>query len=643
MTFSFKDVVETEYDERERATAPIEAVDALEFITSSKFLDETPLPLQSLVIKILYGLWEKYPVTPREQELIDLLEEEWGIVIDLDHRDIKQRIEVLILVIGRRGTKTSLNAYIQTYEAYKLICKGDPQKYYGIRRKHPIQIMNTAKDGDQAKDPFQLVKDNIKRVDFFRPYVDPAKDNESELRLFSPADVYENKKIQAYNETRPKGAPKQNKVEGSILISGVTTSAPGKRGKAIICLTLDEYAHFDRAKTSATSEADILQEMPQTDYAMWKALTPAVKDFHGDGKILAISSPREKAGEFYKLYCAAGGREQISPDNVVPEPNYVMLQLNTWQANSHFVEENFASDYKKDPVGANMEYGAHFGDPSSAFVDPLKIEEMFCPTKHFSTMGSYHSGHIITVDPASKGDTYAVAWGHLQLGQSGTEYHIDGMYGFTPTITVVDGHIQRGRIDPSIVITFIKGVADSIKRTGGKVLEICYDQFNSVDSIFDLQASGYAAFETTFTNKYKGKMYPDFLEKMNINQIKCFSLPQVDQPTCYIVNEATKWIDTAKGEIKYLQRVVSGNTVYFGAPSSGPITTDDFADVMANLVHRLAKRAKPDRKTMLEIYKQTGVPVRISTGRTFGVGSSGFFPKAGNAKNIAAQRMRRHR
>jgi len=801
MSYSFKKIVEDEYTQRVQATAPIKEVDAITFVTSSKYLDEKPFPFQSLVIKLMYGLWKKYPISADEQKILNILRENWGINIDLKTRDLNQFVEILILVVGRRGTKTSLISYIQTYETYKLICKGNPQKYYGIRPRHTIEIVNCltknsyitlenghtkqitklkandvvlsvgehgvqtsrvkdvwcsgekdvleiktdnktieaslghkfykllpetdtsrsrksgwipasklkkgdyigiltkvpnlqgntsphetdkkfknrllpkgmewakirsikslgkqvtydveienthnffangvfvhncAKDGEQAKSPFMLTKDNIKRIPFFQPYIDHTKDNESELRLFTPADVYENKKIFEYNENRPKGSLKKNFLEGSILISAVTTSAASKRGKAIINLCFDEFAHFDRAKITSggITDQDILTEMPQTDYAMFKAITPSVKDFGKDGKILCISSPREKGGEFYKLYCEAGGREQHNPDSIIPNPEYLMLQLASWEANPNRPKEQFTGNFKKDPVGANMEYGAHFSDPSSTFIDSVKVDAMIDVTKRFTTEGIYGYGYIITVDPASKGDTYAIAWGHCEENRGNPQYHIDGLFGFRPPIVIVDGKQKKMEINPEKVTNFIVDLAASITRTGGHILEICYDQWNSVSCIFKLQKLNYPAFETMFTNPYKGKIYGDFLEKLNINQIKCYGAPPKYSEAAFKLEYFDGWVEQAKLEIKYLQQDVQGNATFYHAPTSGPVTTDDFADVISNLVHRLALRRSPDAKTMRELYKQTGRPVKTNSGIKPSLGSTGFFTKGSLNVNI---------
>ena len=206
--FNFRKSIDKQYDDREKATAAVAEVDAYVFCTSSKYLGERLFAWQSLAIKIIYGLWKAYPVTPEEQKVLDLLRNGWSINLDLENRDVNEVIEILILVLGRRSGKSSLISFMQTYEAYKLICKGDPQKYYNIRNRNPIYIINCAKDGDQAQDPFRLCKDNIKRIPFFSKYIDSTKDNEGELRLFTPADLYENEQIRHYNDTRPKHLPK---------------------------------------------------------------------------------------------------------------------------------------------------------------------------------------------------------------------------------------------------------------------------------------------------------------------------------------------------------------------------------------------------------------------------------------------------
>jgi len=1043
---TFKDLVDKKYEERVLLTAPIEPVDALTFITSHKWLGERPFPFQSLVLKLLYGLWEKYPITEEEQKIIDILKTEWNIDLDLEHRNAKQVIEVLILVIGRRGSKSSVVSWIASYEAYKLVCKGNPQKYYNIRERHPIHILNCASDGEQAKETFNLIKDNIKKLEFFQKYIDFEKDNETELRVFSPYDLFLNSQIKKFNEGKPKGSMKKNLLRGSICIESVTTSAATKRGKAIQCvsgdtliftekgiipirdvvqcneetvlnkkiqlygntgkaitshvmcsgekesikittkfgfdlvgtrdhkiltmssennieykelnslkegdwvyiqkgqnyfgnlknfefnynywdeykgnkekeikceicgkffklinedhlhthkitlhqykeryaktplytfnfwrkcnrykdvkvpkkmskelarllgylvaegnvtektqisisntnkeilndikycikkcfpdvkyiyekstsiskfkatkkcfsiiicskkvrkflefigidyvnsykkeipwcilqspkeivkeflkayfdgdgcvepgdknsggclsmhtvseklahqlqilllnfgiisskrtikrsnviyaisvhsndillyakeigtlhtyntlrldflvkklqkrkhskpkrfvitvekgiwdkivkkenssrqlmydvtvpkthnftsngfishncLSFDEMAHFSRSSYRKRTLEFI--DAPQTDHAMWVALTPSVKDFGDDGLIIAISSPSEKAGEFYSLYCSAGGKEQTKTEEVYKNQKYLMLQLATWEANPKYERKSFDDDFRKDPVSAAMEYGAHFGEPSSTFLNPEKIDNMVIPTAPILLKGRPGQLYIITVDPASKSDTYAIAWGHRE-DRPQERYWIDGLKGFEPTVKLLeDGKIVMERIDPDVVMEFLLKLIANLSVMGKQVIEICYDQWSSIDSVNKLRKMKLPAFETTFTNSYKSEMFGTFLEQLNQNNVFCYGIDE---------SPLENWPGKLKLELKYLQKIISGGTVYYAAPTSGPVTSDDFCVVSANLIHRLNLRKDMSSKVIRELHKSLGgMPISLGT------------------------------
>lgn len=583
---------------------PVEPVDAIEFLTSTSYMSEDPTPFQRVVIKTFYNLWELYPPDKEELALIKLEKELWGIDIPLRRED---PLTTLVLVLGRRGTKSTSISYIATYGMYTLICRGNPQQYYGIRERHRIHITHVASAGDQAEEVFSMTSDNIRKVPFFLPYIDFDKNNSTELRLFSPHDLMINKRIRQRNSmiARGSGMMKEATLPGSLYVESITTSAASARGRAIYLLLLSELAHFQRGKIGGVrGEDQIIIENKQSDYAIVKALSPSVKDFGTDGKILMESSPMEKGGEFYFHYCIAGGKEQEHPEEVVPEKGYGVLQFATWEARPVISRESLEPEFRKDPVGAAMEFGAHFGNPSGAFISESLIHRAVTDVPMIRTNPGNWRWYI-TLDPggkakAKKADTYALAWGHVEGNNPDTcVYWVNGMHGWDAVLKPLPGGvIETIPVDPNAVVAF---VIELVNDLGGKnfVLEIAYDQFDSSAPVATLQSRGYPAIETTFTNPYKSSMYGNCLQMLEANRLKVYS------------GDTGGYVDRWKLEMKHLQRIISGKYTYYQHPSSGPVQTDDFADVVANLVHRMCLRTTPTKQSVLDARKYGLAPTRV--------------------------------
>lgn len=587
----------------ETKIAPIQEVDPLYFITSSAFMNEDPTPFQRVLIKTLYSLWDLYPPDQDELELLSTLKRNWGIEIKLDRVD---PVLNLVLCLGRRSTKSTISAFIASISMYQLICKGNPQEYYGIRERHPIYVVHMASAGSQATDVFSLTSNCIKKVPFFLPYIDFDKDNSTELRLRSPYDLYLNDEIRRRNLIRPEGTSRENLLPGSLNIKSVTTSASSHRGEAIITLILSEFAHFQRTNmTSKASEGGILEENPRSDYAVYKALAPSVKDFGRDGKIILESSPSEKGGEFYFHYCCAGGIEQEKFEEVTPDPDYALIQLATWEARPSLSQESFRSDFRKDPVGANSEYGAHFRNPSGSFITETLISSIPVPNRPLIRINPSNWRFIICIDAGGKAkskpaDTYALGWGHAEKHSLDTDYTywIDGFNGWDMTTRDLGGGmIEKIPVDPNIVLAYIR---DLVRDFGGRnyLIEICYDQWENTAAISTLQSEGYTAIETTFTNSYKSSMYGNFLAQLQLGRVKMYG------------EDVNGWIERWKLEMKYLQRISSGGYTYYKHPESGPVQHDDFADVSANIVHRLLLQTDPTKESIKQAQRTGAVPIQ---------------------------------
>ena len=577
---------------------PQPEVDIIYFLTHGPpYMSESLTPFQSLVMKLYYGLWHKYPFDGEELKLLSVLKDKWGLAYDLS--DPNRWIEVLLLAIGRRGTKTTTISFILSYEAYKLIRKGNPQKHYGTRSKHPIRVVQCASSGDQAKDVFELTKNNLKDCDFFAEYLDYSKDTMSEIRIFSPYDIEVNQGIDQWNRTKRKPTEiKRQSRPGSIIIECITTSAKSHRGGAIICMVFDEFAHFMRAKYSGdvAGEAELLAESAQTDYGMYKAMTPSTTDFGEDGKIIAISSPAEKGGKFYELCCLGGTIDQEAEKGFVSNPHYMFLQLSTWEANPFIKEDNLQNKKEEDPIGFEMEYGAHFGNPSATAIDPAVFAGLVLPNMPILLKGKPQHDYIICVDPAkgTTADTYAIGWGHStpkKHDETIFDYWVDGYQGFAGTTEYKSGQVFVSIVDSEEVLEWL--VNTLIRNLGrNNILEICYDQWNSMSAINRLETVGLPAMETYFSDKYKDAMYKDFISELNLNNVHMYQLDDSGHDDI--------WVKKAKEELKHLQRDIRGGKTLYHHPQSGPVQTDDFADVTANLVYRLKLKDYPTAAKLKE-------------------------------------------
>jgi intein/homing endonuclease len=504
---------------------------------------------------------------------------------------------------------STLMSFFSCVSTYELITLGNPQKHFGIRDRHPIYITHVAAGGDQAEAVFTLSRDNIRSTDFFKPFIDFDKDSSTELRLFTPVDKLENDKIFEMNRKvlRGSGESKEPRKPGTINIKSVTTSGTTKRGDATYLLMLSEFAHFVRAKFDPTkSEEQLVSENPRSDYAITKALIPSVQDFGDEGRVIMESSPVEKGGEFYHYYCMAGGMEQENFANIEPEVGYCLFQFATWEVRPTITREVLDSEFRADPVGCNSEYGAHFRNPSGQFISEAVINaipQSTVPMCRDNIGGRKH--YIITLDPGGKAkkkkaDTYAVSWGHAEQDFTTKKYTyiVDGMFGFNATLKNVGmGRHEIIQVDPNVVLEFVFKLVDDL---GGRnyILEIAYDQFESSPPVHALQAVGLPAVETTFTNPYKAEMYGSFLSEAQLGNVKMYGV------------DDGGWVQLWKTEMKYLQEDHAGGIVYYHHPATGPVQTDDLADVVSNLIHRLCLRMNPTKESIKQAHRD-GLPAKF--------------------------------
>lgn len=561
-----------------------------------------PIPV-SLILKVYYNLVEKYPLTDDEWRLVDLMAEEFDVYLDVEN--IPEFIKVLVLCIGRRGYKTTAVSFIYCYEIYKLIYKGNPHAYYGVPDDESIMLMNVATSEDQAKTVFDMTAAKLKNSPELSQYLDPNIDSSIKLGLFTPTNILENERIKERNRGK-LSIERENLRKGSIVVCAAPTTSKGIRSKNPIVVSFDEFAHFQRSSVVATGDMGMytsseLMGSDQSDLAMFRALSPSVKNFGRDGKIITLSTPREEGGEFHKLYDM--GKE---PDRT----GYVVFQFATWDVNERIEEEDLKDEFDSDPIGASMEYGARFQKPSASFMPAEKLDAIRVEDVPVITSGDGVKRFVITLDPAGvkpgatrgrRTDVYSIAWGYHEHILNRDYFWIAGMHGFMPTRSETpEGALRIEPVDSLEVTQFVADLAESL----GGVVEICYDQWESSMSTSFLQKLRLPAFETTFTDSYKHMMYSSFIQQLNYENIYMYGIE---------ASPMYNWGEVAISELKHLQRIIRGSKMRYTHPASGPVQSDDFADVCANLIHRLVLLANPSKQTALEkrrLMKKHGLQIR---------------------------------
>lgn len=533
-----------------------EEVDIITFCEHPYYLDQPLHSVERFILKIYYGislnnkdkniLIRSYPYDEAGKYLTEIEYAEFliqqGRTNLLDAYSFDSAIE-LVLVCGRRGGKTFIASVISAYEAYKLIVKGDPQKYYKIPQGEEIRIINVATTGEQALILGKATQNRILNSRWFIPYVEGK--NQYEIRLRTKKDL---ELIKEEIENHGKALDSH----ASITIEALSCTARGVRGGNVIVGILDEIAHF--VDNSGNRSGDVIYE----------ALTPSVATFGLDGKIICISSPFIKAGIFYNLYLDA------KDDN--GDQDKRMFQIPTWEMNETILFSYLDSEKRRNPEAFGTEFGAQFSSIISGFFKyPEKVDECI-KREHETTVPEKRISHYIAVDPSSSRNGYALAMVHIEYKdrtkiENGQEIKakqpiviLDRWRVWNLTDPEFEGEEY---IDENVVEEYIQGLFARFV-----IARIVYDQYESTSAVIKFKKMGYNAQKTPFTRAYNCKIYSKLRNLVYEDRIELFNHEQGIK------------------ELKNLQEKRVGKREFIvEAPKQGEISTDDLADVLANACH----------------------------------------------------------
>jgi len=522
-------------------------LDIMTFCNDKKYLNlpgnNFPLYVpQNIILKSFY-------MGTKGNENLKLNEQEWKWLYDNQedevrdettyHKNIKDVIVKLMerekkgfifnelnLVLGRRGTKTSLSSIISAYEAYKLlkINNGDPHSYYNLPWDDEIAIINVALSQQQAGKLFGQVQARLRNSPFFRNRI--AKETTSEIRLYTDRD------LQKIKEKPSLGVP------GSILILCGHSNPDTLRGLNTILILFDELAFYDESGKI-------------TGRYFYDTLKPSLAKFksRGDGRMVEISSPNTMSGAFFDVANRSKKEDRI-----------LCFQLPTWCSNPEIPYESLEDDRNRNPERFAIEYGAQWaksGTFSNYFEADLIGRCVRTDLKpHVRPMPGFN--YHLHIDPAKKGRRYAAVLVAKErytnhMGRKRFRMQLAGVWIFEPT--------------PGLGIQFHKVDQEIIKICSiFHPITVSFDQYSSNHSLELFQSHGINCKQMAFNRGIKQRIYQNLKDLMLYEPVP--ELLLYDDPRLILELKSIRY--------KIIQRGIS-----IVPDKYGEIDTDDISDCLA--------------------------------------------------------------
>lgn len=453
----------------------------------------------------------------------------------------------MVLSVGRRSGKTLITSCIIAYEAYKLLLKGNPQKYYGSSQSNVIQLISVATDRDQAGLLYREASGHFNKCSFFRAYA--ANATQSYATFQTPYDI---DKYGSYKDNP--------KARFSINVTFRSCVAKGLRGGANILVALDEVAHFTDAGQSSADEVYQAVEPSTRTFSPKDPLDPTVPVGENEGRIILISSPLGRQGLFYKQFQLGFGSNKAAD-------NLLCIQAPTWEVNPTVPAATFVGSYLKDPRVFETEFGAVFSDRTRGWITSEKdLVACIDPDLRPRLKAAPRAPHFMGLDIGLAGDGSAIAIGHMEEDGAIVVDLVD-------QIKAGEGeYADRERLD-------FDEVADWIHRYTQKfyIHKGMFDQYAGIPLEQALAKRGLSQFESVHhTRNLNSQMYQNFKDMMYDNRLRLYNwpIPEAEgQEFCPYIQEL----------LELQAHVVSKNITLVQAPQIEG-KHDDMSDALVRMI-----------------------------------------------------------
>jgi hypothetical protein len=449
-------------------------------------------PLQKFIFKTYYNIplsddtrniiiMDKFNEKERyrfnELEYLNFLFNEGRINVKEITGDPEDTRPNLVLVIGRRGLKTSSIAVLVAFETYKLLKKVSPQEYYRIMPDDEIRVSCVATNQEQASELFRRIGGHLERSEYFKKYRE--KPTLTYMKLSTQRD------IESYGFGN----------RSSLRIVASPCTGRGLRSHNNIIAVLDEMAHFFEAETAGD----------KSDRAIYEAITPSIAKFNSPegelhGRVICISSPNDRSGKFFELY-------QRSMESDCED--LLMIQAPTWEVDYTLSSKYLRSKYTENPVSYMSEFGAEFSDRVTAWIENEQMLRInIIPGLKMKKMSYERTPHFMGIDVGLKNDGTAIAICHV------VKEEIDGLQRDLIELDTIDVRYAKDEdkeyFHPEEIAEWIASYSDKFFIVKGIM-----DQYYGMAIVPMLHEKGFKQIQAVHVSRdFSSKVYQNLMSRM---------------------------------------------------------------------------------------------------------------------------------